>query len=115
MNRSCDAVLDKTPSLFDGSTPPTQRKWLSNREKFEQFHAQNPEVYRQIVREARKLKAAGWRHFGIAAIFEALRYRAALRTANDSFKLNNNFRSFYARLIMREYPDLDGFFRVRGA
>lgn len=29
------------------------------------------------------------------------------------YSLNNSYRAFYARLIMRNAPDLDGFFEVR--
>jgi len=31
----------------------------------------------------------------------------------DGWKLNNNYTSRYARLVMDECPDLDGFFNTR--
>jgi hypothetical protein len=36
-----------------------------------------------------------------------------LSTRGDEFKLNNDYRAPYARLIMRREPDLDGLFETR--
>jgi hypothetical protein len=36
----------------------------------------------------------------------------AISTTGD-FKLNNNYRAHYARLIMHQEPDLDGIFELR--
>ena len=32
---------------------------------------------------------------------------------NGEFKLNNNYRAFYARAFMKKYPEYAGFFRLR--
>jgi hypothetical protein len=37
-----------------------------------------------------------------------------MKTVGDDFKLNNNYHSRYARLIMEREPGLDGFFETRG-
>ena len=82
--------------------------------KFERFHQDNPEVYTEIIRVARQLKARGFRQCGMKLIFERLRWLRAVRTrSDDGFKLNNNWTAFYARLIMAANPDLRGFFRLR--
>lgn len=81
---------------------------------FEQFHRANPFVYSELVRRARRLKRRGWKKAGIGMLWEVLRWRMMLSTKTaDGFKLNNNFRSRYARLIMEENDDLDGFFETR--
>jgi hypothetical protein len=36
-----------------------------------------------------------------------------LRTTDTDYKLNNNYCSYYARLIMHREQDLDGIFEIR--
>ena len=88
----------------------------SHRLAFERFHRDNPEVYKTLERLAFKLKNKGVQRWGIKALWEVLRYEVAMNTSADvrDFRLNNNFTSWYARLLMRNNPeDLDGFFELR--
>lgn len=83
-------------------------------EKASQFHDLNPWIMDQFVRMALRLKNNGVRRFGMQALFETLRYQvAATRDPLSDFKLNNNYAAWYAREIMRRYPNLDGFFETR--
>lgn len=54
---------------------------------------------------------------GIAMLWERMRWELTVETDSvdlgDDFKLNNNYRSRYARLIMNNEPDLAGFFDIR--
>lgn len=83
--------------------------------RFWDFHEANPQVYVQLVRLARDLVSRGHRKLGIGMLFEVVRWQTLLRTVDDAtpFKLNNNHRSRYARLIMDREPDLHGVFDVR--
>ena len=80
------------------------------------FHNTNPPIYRLLVKFARQ-----WRErrgedavMGIGQLFERVRWEISMGTIGDAnFKLNNNHRAFYARLIMDCNPDLDGIFRLR--
>jgi hypothetical protein len=70
----------------------------------------------ELVRRCRLLKERGWKHYGIAPIWEAIRYDASvslIERDKGGWKLNNNHRSLLARHIMENYPDLRGFFDVR--
>lgn len=98
----------KQLSLLD-QLPPTIA------ERYAAFTQANPWVYRSLVRMARDLKAKGVNHYGIAALWEVLRYDWTLRTAdpNSQLKLCNDYRAFYAREIMLRVPDLAGFFTTR--
>lgn len=82
--------------------------------QFERFHRENPGVYDLLVKMARDLKRQGLERAGIGMLWEVLRWRY-LRKAkgHDGFKVNNNHRSRYARLIMAREPDLAGFFETR--
>jgi hypothetical protein len=83
------------------------------REAFLRFHYENPHVYVQLTELARQARAAGTKKIGIGMLFEVLRWRHTLSTAGDDFKLNNNYRSYYARMIMAKEPDLWGIFELR--
>lgn len=82
--------------------------------EFEAFHAKNPDVYRRLVTMARALKAKGHEHYSIDSLYSALRFEFDLQcTTLSAYKLNNNYHSRYARLIMQREADLVGFFRLR--
>lgn len=85
----------------------------TNEERFEAFHAANPHVFFKLRDIARQARAKGATRFGIAAAFERLRW-LYLETHGDTFRLNNTYRAFYARLLMERVPDLRGFFNTRG-
>ena len=80
---------------------------------FQAFHAENPHVYRSLVELARAAKEKGAAEIGIGMLWEVLRWRLFFETTDANFKLNNNHRSRYARLIMAQEPDLAGIFEVR--
>ena len=71
-------------------------------------------VRNEVLVRCYRLKRRGVKHYGIAAIFEAIRYDFTVGLLGDGeFRLNNNHRSLLARLIMDENPDLEGFFEIR--
>mgnify|MGYP000128870770 CR=1 FL=1 len=81
--------------------------------KFTAFDEANPHVYDALRDMALKLKRRGHKSYGIAALFETLRFHRALETTSDDFKLNHNYRALYARLLMAQEPELKGFFNTR--
>lgn len=80
---------------------------------FRRFHQENPQVYLALVRLARQALARGHHTLGIGQLFEVLRWELMLGTTDPHFKLNNNHRSRYARLIMAREPDLKDVFDTR--
>ena len=81
--------------------------------KFREFHADNPWVYRELVQLARQALERGRKRYGICALFELVRWHRMIKTTGDDFKLNNNHKPHYARLIMANEIDLRGFFETR--
>lgn len=83
---------------------------------FLEFHRANPDVYRFLVERVRRWKAGGHGHGSIRMFWELARFEFC-QTVNtaSTFRLNNNHHAFYARLIMRQEPDLAGFFETREA
>lgn len=83
--------------------------------EFLAFHEANPRVYAELVRLARRAKAAGKLRIGIKLVWERLRWdmEVEVDSGADAFTLNNNYPSRYARRIMAREPDLAGFFETR--
>jgi len=84
-------------------------------ENFVEFHTANLSVYQELRALALKMKRSGREHYGIKSLFEVLRWHRALKTSDTSsdFKLNNNYTALYARVLMQNEPELEGFFRTR--
>jgi hypothetical protein len=81
--------------------------------RFVQFHLENPHVYGKLRELSLFAKNGGAKRIGIALLFERLRWFSMFETRGDMFKLNNDYRASYARMLMRNVPELDGFFELR--
>lgn len=83
-------------------------------DQFNAFHKANPHVYQALKRLALQLARRGHRRIGIKMLFEVLRWQYAMSTNDPAsdYKLNNNYTSFYARLLDAE-PELRGMFELR--
>ena len=83
-------------------------------ERFEKFHAENPEVYKELVRLAWVWKRAGRKKCGIRMLWERLRWDMALaKGAEEDFVLNDHYHSRFVRLMCEREPDLAGMFELR--
>jgi hypothetical protein len=81
---------------------------------FATFHAENPWVYRRLRDLALAVRRAGVHHYGISGLYETLRYEMHLEATDvDGFKLNNNYRALYARMLAQNEPELETFFQFR--
>lgn len=99
-------------------TAPAQLNLLrsSIQEDFERFHADNPHIYELLVSYALKALEAGWSNYGVKSLFERVRWHVHVDTRDDTgFKLNNNYTSRYARMLMQDprLQNAPGFFRIR--
>ena len=89
-------------------------KTATHQEKFEAFHAANPHVYRRLHTLALQMRLKGHKKIGIAMLFEQMRWEWYQQTTDVSgYKLNNNYKAYYARLLMESDANLVGFFEVR--
>ncbi len=85
-------------------------------ERFADFHQAHPSVYAALVRLTRQAHDAGARRIGIGQLFEVLRWEwvlSALPAADEAWKLNNDYRSRYSRLIMQNELWAGGMFETR--
>lgn len=87
---------------------------MNHQTEFQKFHSAHPEVYAQLARLTRDAKTAGFHHFGVRTIWERMRWYFVMeRPSGSAWKLNDHFTSYYARLLMANEPDLNGFFETR--
>lgn len=80
---------------------------------FSRFHAANPAVYKLFKKYALQATRAGRKNFGVAMIWERMRWHTMVETQGDAYRLNNNHRAYYARMFMSDYPAHREFFRTR--
>tara|TARA_B100000131_G_scaffold196123_1_gene188528 strand:+ start:161 stop:529 length:369 start_codon:yes stop_codon:yes gene_type:complete len=81
--------------------------------RFLVFHRDNPHVYQELKKLALGLTNRGFSKYSIKGLFEVLRYNESIQTSGKDFKLNNNYTSLYARMLMQNEASLAGFFSTR--
>ena len=82
-------------------------------ERFERFDIEHPEVYAKLVRLAFDMRERRFKRCGMKFLFERVRWIYWMERGDADFRLNNDFHSRYARKMMAEYPELEGFFVLR--
>ena len=97
-----------------GFTYPVGMRDLSIQDRFNEFHRLNPHVYDAFLDLAMQMKKRGKEKIGIGMLTEVLRWNYLMRTEdpNSQFKISNDYRSRYARLLMKQEPKLDGLFQI---
>ncbi len=96
--------------LFGGKRPKKTIK-----QRFAEFHAAHPEVYRLFCRFCDELIRAGRRRNSADNVLHRIRWESRLNSDHDfdGFKINDHFSSRYARLWLAEHPNHDDFFELR--
>jgi hypothetical protein len=82
--------------------------------KFNRFHAKNPHVYSNLVKLARQFRSKRPNGIvGASMLLDILRWNFFMNVDSDEdFKFPNAFAAGYARIIMKQEPDLDGIFKL---
>ncbi len=84
---------------------------------FRVFHADNPHVYASLVRLVRVARSVGVQKTGIGFFWERLRWEYLVERVQlaegQSFKLNNNHRAYYVRMLIGDHPELKNVFSLR--
>lgn len=82
-------------------------------ERFISFHEDNPHVYEEFERQARRLLSMGRTRYSAWTIITWIRFEQDLRTTGDPFQINNDYTALYARLLIHRCPEFNGFFELR--
>ena len=73
----------------------------------------NPDLLPSLARLARELRQAGHKRYSMDGLFHILRWETRASTEDLGLKINNNYTAFASRDVMKLYPDLEGFFKLR--
>jgi hypothetical protein len=79
---------------------------------FRKAHEQRPEIYKAFVKYALEMKQKR-NHYSQRTIVEVVRWHRDLEYPGEEFKINNNWIALYARLAIKDYPELEHFFELR--
>lgn len=97
-----DPALQAPLPLLDGR--PVTPEDLTIAERFQAFHAANPEVYTALHRLALLEWTTGARRISVKWLFEVLRREhAATARGGERYKLNNDFTPYYADMLDADY------------
>ena len=109
---SLTGMSDQFDFDFSPIAPEPDDKSLASR--FERFHENNPQVYRNLVNLARQFREKRPDAIiGIQMLFEVLRWNYWISVDSDeAFKFPNAFAAGYSRLIMKNESDLQNIFKL---
>lgn len=82
-------------------------------DQFVDYHRANPRIYELFKAYATQIRNKGIRHYGAKAIMERIRWHVEIDMKSGDFKINNNFASCYARLLISEDASFKAFFETR--
>lgn len=84
-------------------------------EKFFTFYQKRPELWKAFVKTSVEAARRGIRRWGAKAVFEVIRYEAALEgdKGEGEFKVCNTWAPYYARLLTYCLPQLSDFFEFK--
>ena len=81
-------------------------------ERFSRFHERNPHVY-EALRTVALWCLKNGKQMGMKAIYERVRWEFNVRTDGEPYRLNNDFTALFSRKLMKDEPQLAGFFETR--
>jgi hypothetical protein len=101
-------------SLFEQEFLDAHEELLTPAQKFQRYNALNPQVYEALKKVALDLLDRGHERISINMCFEVVRWQMFMRTNDEEgFKMNNTYRSRFARLLAEKEPRLANAFETR--
>ena len=83
--------------------------------EFKTFHSKNPEVYELFKTFTFRAINAGHVRLSSEMIINRIRWETSVETTDKDYKINNDYKPFYSRMFMNEYPKYNNFFATRGS
>lgn len=81
--------------------------------KFLKYHKDNPELYELFKKFAFEAKDKGRERFSIWMIANRIRWYTQIETTGKEFKVSNDYLACYARQLIYDFPEFEGFFRTK--
>ena len=85
----------------------------SIRQGFCEFHIDNPHIYKAFERQALLAIAKGRTKISAKLIINWIRWHEFLESNDLSFKINDAYQAYYARLFVEIHPEHSGVFEFR--
>ena len=79
---------------------------------FKKYDQENPKIWESFKKFSFEAKEKGFKNYSANGIFEVIRWHTELDSIGF-YKVDNNYRADYARKMMNEFREFEGFFRVR--
>ena len=91
-----------------------KKKELQERKmKWWEWHKNNPQVYEKFKLYTFDAISSGRKNYSHWAIINRIRWNAEIETSGGDFKISNDHICFYARLFHAQFPEYDGFFKLK--
>jgi hypothetical protein len=81
--------------------------------RFTDFDAKNPQVYELFVRFTFEAIKRGHKRLSAWMIANRIRWETTIVTVNCEYKISNDYIALYSRKFMKDYPQYDGFFKIK--
>lgn len=82
--------------------------------KFRDYHNSHPKVYKLFKQYANQMKESGREHYSAEIIINQIRWHHDIKSNGaDVFKISNDFKPLYARLLVYKFPEFKDFFQFR--
>lgn len=83
-------------------------------EKFRTYHLSHPKVFILFKQYANEMIKSGREHYSAEIIINQIRWHHDIQSKGaDVFKISNDFKPLYARLLVFKYPEFKDFFQFR--
>ncbi len=79
------------------------------------FDIKNPQVWELFKKLAFEAKRKHYERFSARAIIHLIRWNTTTETDGRKYKISNNFSPYYAKKFIREFPEFEGFFVIKGS
>jgi hypothetical protein len=83
-------------------------------QRFNQYHRDNPQVYELFKKFTFMAIRRGHNRLSAWMIANRIRWETSIETFSvDEYKISNDYIALYARMFMSDYPEYNGFFRIK--
>lgn len=108
-------MSDDFEQLVFDTAPLVPAVGVTIQDRFDSFHDANGWVFRALEQLTTDLVRRGRRRVGMKMLVEVIRWNYSRQTtdAASTFKLNNDYTSRYARLLVDAHPEWADVFETR--
>jgi uncharacterized membrane protein len=77
------------------------------------YHEKNPHLYEAFKQYSANAINSGYKYFSAEMIINRMRWYSMIEAKDDSFKIRNDVKPFFARMLMANNEKYNNFFKLR--